>query len=144
MYKGCQFLTNIYIKSTFNGVFTNCESFFRMYQMRGLLNTLLHRIFSIRCDFKTFHVQIDHLKTILMKNNDPPSFINSCIISFINNLHTPKVIVLNVLKINVFVKLLFLESTSFQIWKKLQKLFSNKLRSCNLKIDFKKLFHIQG
>ena len=35
-----------------------------------------------------------------------------------------------------FFKLLFLRSTSFQIRKKLQKLFSDKLTSCNLKIAF--------
>ena len=33
-------------------------------------------------------------------------------------------------------KLLFLESTLFQIQKKLQKLFSDKLMACNLKLDF--------
>ena len=42
----------------------------------------------------------------------------------------------NVPKRNVFVKLPFLGSTSFQIRKKLQKLFSDKLTSCNLKIVF--------
>ena len=67
------------------------------------------------CYFKTFHVQIDHLKSILMKNNNPPNLISSCIKSFVNNLYTPKVIVQNVPKTNIFVKLLFLESNSFQI-----------------------------
>ena len=47
-----------------------------------------------------------------------PNFINSCIKSFVNNLYTPKVIVQNVPKTNVFVTLLFSESTSCQIWKK--------------------------
>ena len=42
----------------------------------------------------------------------------------------------NVPKINVFVKLPFLGSASFQILKKLQKLFGDKLTSCNLKIVF--------
>ena len=42
----------------------------------------------------------------------------------------------NVAKRNVFAKLPFLGSTSFQIRKKLQKLFSDKLTSCNLKIVF--------
>ena len=36
----------------------------------------------------------------------------------------------------MYLKLPFLESTSFQIRKKLQKLFSDKLQSCNLKIVF--------
>ena len=42
----------------------------------------------------------------------------------------------NVPKRNVFVKLPFLGSTSFQIRKKLKKLFSDKLTSWNLKIVF--------
>ena len=45
----------------------------------------------------------------------------------------------NVPKGNVFVKLPFLESTSFQTRKKLQKLFSNKLTSCSLKVVFRLL-----
>ena len=53
-----------------------------------------------------------------MKNNYPPNFIDSCIKSFLNKLYTPKVIVQNVPKRNVFDKLSFLESTSFQIRKK--------------------------
>ena len=51
-------------------------------------------------------------------------------------MYTPKVIAQNVPKRNVFVKLPFLGSTSFQIRKKLQKLFKDKLTSCNLKIVF--------
>ena len=59
-----------------------------------------------------------------------------CIKSFLNKLYTPKVVVPNVPKRNVFFKLPFLGGTSFQIQKKLQKLFSDKLMSCNLKIVF--------
>ena len=43
---------------------------------------------------------------------------------------------MNVSKRNVFVKLPFFGSNSFQIRKKLQKLFSDNLTSCNLKIVF--------
>ena len=64
------------------------------------------------------------------------NFIDSCVKSFLNKLYTPKVVVPNVPKRNVFVKLPFLGSTSFQIRKKLQKLFSAKLTSCYLKIVF--------
>ena len=125
--KNGKFVTSVYRKPTFSGVFTNYESFIPTYQKRGLLHTLLHRSFSICCD---------HLKTILIKNNYPLNFIDTCIKSFLNKLYTPKVMVPNVPKRNVFVKLPFLGSTSFQIRKKLQKLFSDKLTSCNLKIIF--------
>ena len=47
-----------------------------------------------------------------------------------------KVMVQKVPKRNVFVKLPFLGSISFQIRKKLQKLFSDKFMSCNVKIIF--------
>ena len=70
------------------------------------------------------------------KNNFLLNFIDSCIKSFLNNLYTPKVMVPNLPKRNAFVKLPLLGITSFRIRKKLQKLFSNKLTSCNLKIVF--------
>ena len=81
-----------------SGVFTSYESFIPTYQKNELLHTLFHKSFSICCDFKTFHFEINHLKTIIMKNNYSPHFINSCIKSFLNRLYTPKVIVQNVAK----------------------------------------------
>ena len=131
-----KFITSVYRKPTFTRVYTNYEGCIPTYQKRGLLHTLLHWGFCICCDFKTFQFEIDHLKNILKKNNYPLNFIDSCIKSFLNKLYTPKVVVPNVPKRNVFVKLSFLGSTSFQIRKKLQKLFSDKLTSCNLKIFF--------
>ena len=58
-----------------------------------------------------------------MRNNYPLNFIDSCIKSFLNKLYIPEVIVQNIPKINVFVKLSFLGSTSFQVPSMLQ-LFS--------------------
>ena len=72
----------------------------------------------------------------LQKNNYLLNFIDSCIKSFFNKLYTPKVMVPNVPKINLFVKLPFLGTTSFQFWNKLQELFSDKSASCNLRIVF--------
>ena len=71
-----------------------------------------------------------------MENNYPPNFMDSRIKSFLNKLYTPELIVQIVPKRNVLVKLPFLESTSFPIRKKLQKLFNDKLKACNLKIVF--------
>ena len=99
------------------------------------LHTLLHRSFSICCDFKTIYFEIDELKIILMKIGYSPNFIDLCIKSFLNKWYTLKVMVQNVPKRKVFVKLPLLESTSFQI-RKLQWLLSDKLTSCNLKIVF--------
>ena len=81
--KNGKFPTSVCRKPTFSGVFTNYESFIPTYEKGGLLHTLLHRRFSICCDLKTFHFEIDHLKTILMKNNYSPNFIDLCIKSFL-------------------------------------------------------------
>ena len=72
-----KFVTSAYREPAFSGVFTNYESFIPTYQKRELLDILLHRSFSICCDFKTFHFEIDHLKTILLKNYYPLNFIDS-------------------------------------------------------------------
>ena len=84
-------------------------------------------------DFKTFYFEIDNLKTILVKNNYPLTFIDSCIKSFLSTLYKPDVMVPNVPKRNIFVKVPFLGSTLFQIRNKLLKLFNDKLTSSNLK-----------
>ena len=63
--KNGKFVTSFYRKPPFDGGFHHYESLIRTYLKRGLLHTLLHRSFSICCDFKTFHFEINHLKTTL-------------------------------------------------------------------------------
>ena len=55
--KNNKFVTIVYRKLTFSGVFTNYESFIPTHQKRGLLHTLPPRSFSICCDFKAFHFE---------------------------------------------------------------------------------------
>ena len=74
--KDGKFVTSVYRKPTLSWIFTNYESFIPTYQKMGLLHTLLLRSFSIYCDFKTFHFEIDHLKTILIKTNYHLNLIN--------------------------------------------------------------------
>ena len=127
--KNGKFATSVYRKPIFSGVFTNYESFILTYYKRGLLRTLLHRSFNIFSDFKTFHLEIDHLKTIIKKKKKIALRITLIRVSnhfFINCIRL-KVIVQNVPKKNAFVKLPFLGSGSFQIRKRLQKLFTDKL-----------------
>ena len=100
--KNGKFATSVSIKPTFSGFFANYESFNPTCQKRGLLHTVLRMSFSICCDFKTFHFEFNHLKAILIKNNYHLNFIDSCIRSILNKLYTPKMVVPNVPKRNVF------------------------------------------
>ena len=78
---------------------TKKEDFYRYYFIRVL-------------PYISFHFEIDHLKTIVVKNNYASNFIDSCIKLFFNKFYTPKVMVPNVPTRNVFVKLPSLGSTS--------------------------------
>ena len=71
-----------------------------------------------------------------MKNSYTQKFIDSCTKTFLKKLYTPKAMKQNVPKRNVFIKLFFLGSTSFQIRQTFQKLFIDKLTSCHLKVVF--------
>ena len=86
----------------------------------------------------------DLMKAIVMKNDYLPNFSYSCIKSFLNKLYTLKIIFQNILKRNVFIELPFLGRTVFQIRKQLQKLCTDNLLSCNLKIVFTSPVRVKG
>ena len=92
--------------------------------MHYLIGVLAYVVISRHFIWKLIIWRLSSGKAII-----PPSCLDLCI------------------KGEVFVKFLFLGSTSFQIRKKYQKLFSEKLRSRNLKIAYhllKAFFHSQG
>ena len=88
-----KFVTSVYRKLTFNGLFTNFESFISSIpemQKRGLIETLLHRSFRLCSSYKNFHWEIETLKSIFKHNNYPQNFVNQCIKKFLNKLFIKK------------------------------------------------------
>ena len=69
-----KFMTSVYRKPTFSGVFPNFESFIPKSYKYNLLFTLLHRAFKLCSNFERFHQEIDKLKTIF-ENNDYPKVL---------------------------------------------------------------------
>ena len=63
-----KFVTNVYRKETFTGVYTNFSSFIPSEYKFGLPYTLLHRCFNLVSDMSRFHLEVDKLKEILLKN----------------------------------------------------------------------------
>ena len=86
--------------------------------------TLLHMSFYICCDFKTFHLKINHLKTILIKNNYPSNFIDSRIKSLLNKLHTPKI------KLLFWIYLKEINLLSCHSWEVLHFKFKRSFKNC--------------
>ena len=66
-----KFVTSVYRKPTFSGVFTNFESFIPEMHKRGLIETLLHRSFRLCSSCKNFHQEIEILKSIFKQSNYP-------------------------------------------------------------------------
>ena len=74
-----KFVTSVFRKETFSGVYTNFISFIPLEYKLCLVHTLLNRCFNLSCDFLKFHHEIDKLKKILSKNTYPQKFIDKCI-----------------------------------------------------------------
>ena len=57
-----KFVTSVYRKSTFSGIFKNFESFILKYYNRNLIYPLLYRAFSLCSNMENFHQEISSLK----------------------------------------------------------------------------------
>ena len=63
-----KFVTSVYRKTTFSGVYTHCDSYIPLQYMSGLVYTLLHRSYSICTNWGQFHQEIEKIKSIMLKN----------------------------------------------------------------------------
>ena len=132
-----KFVTSVYRKPTFSGVYTNFKSFIPIGYKFGLVKTLLFRCFSLVSDFSKFHIEIEFLKKVLARNGYPCGLIDSCVRSFLEKLHRPKLVISTVAKKDVRIVLPFLGSTSLQARTRLVKLFQKSYPACQLSVIFK-------
>ena len=83
--KNKRFVTSIFRKATFSGVFTNYDSFiFNTYKI-GLVHTLLFRFSKTFSSMENFHIEVEHLRNIFKCNNYPVNVIDQYIKSFWGN-----------------------------------------------------------
>ena len=88
-----RFVTSIFRKTTFSGVFTNYDSFISDTNKIGLVHTLLFRFFKICSSMENFHIEVELLRSIFKCNNYPVNIIDQCIKKFFDRLCVPKQIV---------------------------------------------------
>ena len=131
-----KFVTNVYRKKTFSGVYTNFGSFIPETYKTGLIKSLLFRCFNLCSDFVKFHHEIDILKGILYKNCYSRDFVDKCIKEFLDRVLTRKVVVSTVPKKDLMIVLPYLVKLSFQIRTRINRVKRNKLPHCNLRIVF--------
>ena len=81
-----KFVTSVFRKDTFSGVYTNFISFIPLEYKFGLVHTLLNRCFNLSSDFLKFHQEVGKLKKILSKHAYPQKFADKCIQKSLNNI----------------------------------------------------------
>ena len=120
-----RFVTSIFRKAVFSGVFTNYDSFISDTCKIGLVHSLLFRFFKICSCMENFDVEVELLRSIFKCNNYPVNFIDQCIKKFFGELYVPKKIVPTVPKKKLLVVLPYLGTFYLNLRKRLYKSVSN-------------------
>ena len=135
--KGETFITSLYKKPTFSGIYVNFKSHVPDTYKKGLIYCLLFRIYSICSNWDIIHDEICKLKCILLKNKYPLSFTNSCINIFLSKLFIDRVRPITAPKKEFIMCIPFLGRGTLAIKKKLRNLFSSQFPAFQLKIVLK-------
>ena len=139
-----KFVTSVYRKPTFTGVFTNFESFVPDIYKRGLIETLLHRSFRLCSNYENFHREIETLKSILKHDSYPHNLVNYCIKKFLNKLFVQRGLNFMVPKRELICVLPYLGKASLDLRTRLRRTIERKLKLpfCKLKIIFRSKFRL--
>ena len=82
------FITSVYRKPTFSGVYTNFDSYIPSIYKASLVSTLVHRSFTICTSWKLIHLEIVNIKSLLTKNSFPAEFVDKIVSIFLNRMHS--------------------------------------------------------
>ena len=131
-----KFVTTVYRKPTFIGVYTHFESFLPTVYKFAMVYTLIYRCFKICSNWTKFHEELSFLKQVFLKNGYPLSFIDNPL-SFVDKLFIKRPQLATVEKKTLFLSLPYLGEISLQTRTKLTKSFKGLLNSCKLQFVFK-------
>ena len=127
-----QFLTNVYRKPTFSGVYTHFESVLPTTYKFRMVYTFPYRCFRICSDLTKFNQELRFLKDVFLKNGYPSGFIDSCFKKIIDNFLTESPVKLTVEKRLLILLLPFLGDISLQLRTNFKKSFKNILSCCKV------------
>ena len=131
-----RFVTSVFRKDTFSGVYTNFISFIPLEYKFDLVHTLLNRCFNLSFDFLKFHHEVDKFKKILSKNAYPQKFVDKCIQKVLNNMYIQAPKVPSVPKKELIIILPYLGNMSQIVKTKLTKIMSKHMKFCKLRVIF--------
>ena len=132
------FVTSLYRKPTFSGLYSIFFSFMPREYKKGLLLTLLFRGFSMCTDWTAFHTELNFLKSIMGKNEFPCWFVDDCIKTFLNKNFAPKKVISAVeIKDKLRICLPYLGKKSLEIRNHLLELNKTYFKAIKLQVVFK-------
>lgn len=135
---GSNFVTSVFRKPTFSGVYTHYDSFIPEVYKHNLLSTLLFRSHTICSDWKAIHGEISFLKVTLEKNAYPGHIVERMVRKFLNKVCTSSPPTKTVTDRERFdICLPFLGLASVRVKKNITKLFRNFLPHCDINFVFK-------
>ena len=132
-----EFITSVYRKSTFSGVYTHLDSFLPDTYKIGMIYTLANRCFRICSSWSMFHEQLILLREIFKKNGYPENFIDRCFKLSLDIIYILKEKVPTVEKKPLRLVLPYLGHILLQTRTKLQKSIKGVLNCCKLQGFFK-------
>ena len=132
-----KFVTTVYRKPTFSGVYTHFESFLPTIYKFGMVYTLAYRCFKICSDWTKFPEEVSILKQIIFENGYSLSSIDTCFKTSVDKLFTKRPQLITIDKKTLFLPLPCLGEISLQTRTKLRKSLKCVLNSCKCQIIFK-------
>ena len=136
-----RFVTSIYRKPTFSGIYSHFNSYAPLIYKKGLIDCLVFRIFHLCSTWSIIHDEIKNLKGFLLNNKYPLDFIDQ-IRSTIRRILDKLILKSRPRDMNDNIKehiicLPFLGKQTVIIRRKLRQLFSSLYPTGKLKIIFK-------
>ena len=130
------FVTSVYRKPTFSGVYTNFNSFLPDLYKKSLVSTLLFRLFTICSSWELVDKEVTNLKKILSRNAYPASAIDRLVKTFFTRMRNRKP-VHTVPRQQFQIILPYLGSVSGKVQKKLKSLAKRYLPASEIVVIFK-------
>ena len=132
--EGNKFVTTVYCKPTFSGLYTHFDSFLPATHKFSRIYTLVVRYFSICSNQTNYHNGLVFLKDMFLKNGYQISFIEKCFKTFLDQLFFKPLQVLTAEKKTLALVSPFLGKISLQTRPKLQRFLKRALSSSKMQI----------
>ena len=136
--------TSVYRKPSFTGLYLRWDSFVPKPFKRGLINCLLYRAWRISSSYEIFHKEVQFVRTMLLSNGYPASFIDACVNKFVSGRVSQTLPKYGPAKKQIFISLPFCGTSSIKIKRQLKRTFNSVFPWIDLLVVFKPAFKLSS